>query len=357
VTCAESSAPASLGPGSYLWNCILLRYVDCHNKKFHVGWRWPEDAGWTWCNDRYRKKDPKRLPTERRPTVAPTPPPPAVLPPAPPPATFSKNWCAILKDAHTYMDYGVQETLATVSSTFTADVIQFRFKELPFQQGDFGWNYKRKVNKKKKEDIITCICTFVASTAAAEFYKSPQSCISRWGEDGLWHDCMRVGSDLHQCYVRSCLLTNQSVMNALGLEAFHCTPTEYLPHLDRLLEKHTDFSDLRDLFAQRSLRTLTDVCPNCHGTDNVVTMLGDTMCRACNVQITQVPVNIQTCFAATSREAEARSGQVCAFVVILGPRAFFIGVKAPDYLAMDSHHRTFRGNFKDSTSICIKGRF
>ena len=111
------------------------------------------------------------------------------------------------------------------------------------------------------------------------------------------------------------------------------------------------------LFAQRSLRTLTDVCLGCHASGHVVTLTGDSICAACNVNIAQNPVKLQACFAATSREAHARAGQACAFVLILGARTFFVGVQAPHFLAMDSHLRTFRGNVKDDTSICIKGGF
>ena len=48
------------------------------------------------------------------------------------PATFPHNWNNILKDAHTYMDYSIQETLATVSKAFTPELVLFRYKELPF---------------------------------------------------------------------------------------------------------------------------------------------------------------------------------------------------------------------------------
>ena len=34
-----------------------------------------------------------------------------------------------------------------------------------------------------------------------------------------------------------------------------------------------------------------------------------------------------------------------------------MGAQALHFLAMDSHLRTFRGNVKDDTSICIKGCF
>ena len=125
------------------------------------------------------------------------------------------------------MDYRVQETLATVSSTFTPDLIQFRYREMPFYQGSFAWTLKTKVDKKKtNETQITCICTFVAFTAAAEFYKSPQQCMLRWTEDDMWHECMRFGSVLHQQYVRAVIFPNKSVMNALGLDAFHSSPSE-----------------------------------------------------------------------------------------------------------------------------------
>ena len=139
----------------------------------------------------------------------------------------------------------------------------------------------------------------------------------RWTEDDLWHEGMRLGSVLHQQYVRAVIFPNKSVMNALGLDAFHSSPSEYIAHLDRLLEKHAEFSDLRRLFAQRSLRTLTDVCLGCHASGHVVTLTGDSICAACNVNIAQLPVSLQACFAATSREAHARAGQACAFVLIL----------------------------------------
>ena len=266
------------------------------------------------------------------------------------------------------MDYSIQETLATVSKAFTPELVLFRYKELPFFQNNFAWTYKPhaktaggtskgKLATPIESVKVTCICTFVASMAAVEFYQNPQNCLTRWSEDDLWHMCNRIGSDMHRLYVRDTMLRNRSIMDALGMEAMHCTPSEYIWHLDGLVESHTEFAALRELFAQRSLRTLTDKCQNCGAGDHAIDMKGNSLCVVCGGNIVLKPIEMSECFTAISQEAHARAGRTCAFVVIFGARSFFIGVDGADFLAMDSHTRTFRGYPTKDCSICLKGRF
>ena len=343
------------------WRMARQRYVSCKNigsaKNNHVGWKWPESLEFTWCADKYRKLCSKKPPKEPRPPAPPAPT-PAPPPPAPPPPTFPRDWVTILIGALPYCDYEVQETIAKISKAVTPDLIQFRFKELPFNQHNFPWLWKKGIGKQAKKVKVTSACTFIASTAAVTFYERPQHCMSHWQADALWHECMQQGKAMHEFYTRAVTFKfDPSVLAVMGAEALHCTPNEYVAHFDLLLEKHVEFVGLRALFAERSLRSLTDVCPACNTRGHDVGMTGDCSCNTCDNVVTKTVVPTQKCFDLMTQHAHAHASQPHAFVAIIGARTFFVGVKAPDFIAMDSHLRTFRGHPRDNSSICIKGCF
>ena len=109
------------------------------------------------------------------------------------------------------------------------------------------------------------------------------------------------------------------------------------------------FSELRGLFENRALMTLTDDCPSCQQVGHVVAWSGDARCAACHVFARRRAVSMAECFSAVRRHVAAQ-GQGHAYVCIVGARAFFLCVSDGLCVAHDSHKRTWVGEPSDGSS-------
>ena len=99
TSCASGTPWALLGAYGPPFGFVCW-YAGCTTmtsaKGNHIAWRWPDDEEWTWCGDKYRKKDPRKPPQEPRParsmpTVPPAPPKTAIDMTSGPPLALRKE--------------------------------------------------------------------------------------------------------------------------------------------------------------------------------------------------------------------------------------------------------------------------
>ena len=382
------------------------RYVGCETEGSargnHVGWTWPGEDQWTWCADKYRKKDPRKPPTVPRgagalATAAPLasvagPPPPAAKPtvgaalpleseePAAPqlaksrrrlPASFQDpmpvdddqqppmpardaklvDGRELLKHALPWLAF-IDLARAQAASQWLKTLVgmEFDFVEFQFEQADFPWTW----HKSKKEAVrVHSQCTFIASLAAVAFYENPALLHASWRMPELWQEFHEQGRELHMRYTKACVLSaGNSLVAALGADAFFCTPVEYASRFGVLLARYPkSFSSLRSLFAERSLMTLHDSCTQCDRVGHAVSLSGEARCATCGARTAAKEMHMADCFKAI-RKHVAECGQGHAYIIVVGSRTFFLCVSDDVCVAHDSHKRSWSGRPANGSS-CI----
>ena len=312
--------------------------MDPITKGNHVAWKWPEDGDWTWCNDRYRKTGPKSLPREPRSAGG--------LPAVPPvPPTTGADRTLLLRLSWSCLDFREQDAVVAASKVL-GSLHGVKHKQFTFDQHDYYWLWHNSENEPVK---VSCICTFVASQAAASFYEDPSQVTMNWRVPDVWQAIHSLASDLHKHYVKACILPN-SDLAPRGSEAFYCSPVEYAAHFDKLMRiAPNEFRTLRKLFGPRALVDLTRKCEKCHQVCHYDVLPGPTTCATCKVQVPSEKLCMRDCFKRILEDVDSR-GQGHAYVCIVGGRTFFLCVHDDLCVAHDSHKRTWSGQPEDGSS-------
>ena len=249
-----------------------------------------------------------------------------------------------------FLDYN---TLAAVEATCKNAPkyhATFEYVEIPFTQEVFPWSYSAF----GKLHECTSTCVFVALLAAEKFALGSQIFKTIWKNEEVWWTMYEEASRLHSEYFHRMIepaleAGGEPLYQNILMETLRSSVFEFHESLHQL---GTPFDHIKRFAELGSPTGLLDKCDACAKVSDLTVHVCPCG-KSCPRGKTGSP---RLCIDKADEFARANPQSTIASLITIGDRTFFFGINIHDryYVYIDSHHRSWAGDCKN-TSLIIYG--